>query len=104
LTDDEETISLMKQNCIKLFDAGITTARGLGFKGLLGVVIRECINTGEIMGLHLQVAHAPITGPGGHAHAMGGVAQSLDAVRAEVRKRAEEGVEACLRPKSRVDI
>ena len=45
------------------------------------------------MGPRLKVAHAPITVPGGHAHAMGGVAQGVDEVRAEVRKRASEGAD-----------
>jgi imidazolonepropionase-like amidohydrolase len=45
------------------------------------------------MGPRLQVAHAPITVPGGHAHAMGGVAQGVEGVRGEVRKRAAEGAD-----------
>lgn len=90
---DEETTALMISNCSKLLDAGITTARDLGSKGLLGVKIRDLINSGTLPGPRLQVAHAPITVPGGHAHAMGGVAQGVESVRAEVRKRAKEGAD-----------
>jgi hypothetical protein len=43
------------QNCSKLLDAGITTARDLGSKGLLGVKIRDLINSGSISGPRLQV-------------------------------------------------
>jgi imidazolonepropionase-like amidohydrolase len=83
----------MISNCSKLLDAGITTARDLGSKGLLGVKIRDLINAGSLFGPRLQVAHAPITVPGGHAHAMGGVAQGIEGVRVEVRKRANEGAD-----------
>jgi imidazolonepropionase-like amidohydrolase len=90
---DEETTVLMISNCSKLLDAGITNARDLGSKGLLGVKIRDLINAGSLFGPRLQVAHAPITVPGGHAHAMGGVAEGIEGVRAEVRKRANEGAD-----------
>jgi len=72
----------MIANSSKLLDAGITTARDLGSKGVPGV-----------MGPRLQVAHAPITVPEGHAHAMGGVAQGVEGVQAEVRKRATKGAD-----------
>jgi imidazolonepropionase-like amidohydrolase len=83
----------MISNCSKLLDAGITTARDLGSKGLLGVKIRDLINAGSLFGPRLQVTHVPITVPGGHAHAMGGVAQGIEGVRVEVRKRANEGAD-----------
>lgn len=90
---DSETFPLMKRNLLRLLDAGITTARDLGSRGLVGVQIRDRINAGELMGPRLQVAHAPITVPGGHACAMGGVAEGIPALRAEVRKRAAEGAD-----------
>ena len=83
----------MEKNLLRLLDAGITTARDLGSKGLVGVAIRDRIISGELMGPRLQVAHAPITVPGGHCHAMGGTAQGVEGVRAEVRKRAAEGAD-----------
>jgi len=83
----------MIANSSKLLDAGITTARDLGSKGVPGVMVRDRINSGEIMGPRLQVAHAPITVPEGHAHAMGGVAQGVEGVQAEVRKRATKGAD-----------
>jgi imidazolonepropionase-like amidohydrolase len=83
----------MEKNLLRLLDAGITTARDLGSRGLFGVQVRDRINSGSVMGPRLQVAHAPLTVPGGHAHAMGGVAQGIEGVRAEVRKRAAEGAD-----------
>jgi hypothetical protein len=40
-----------------------------------------------------KLLDAGITVPGGHAHAMGGVAQGVEGVRDEVRKRAAEGAD-----------
>ncbi|KAF9878394.1 amidohydrolase [Colletotrichum karsti] len=88
---EPEMLDLMTLNASKLLDAGVTTARDLGSPGVVGAIIRDLIAAGEIEGPRLQVAHAPITVPGGHACAMGGEAEGVDGVRAEVIKRAAEG-------------
>jgi hypothetical protein len=40
--------------------------------------------------LRILSANAPITVEGGHAHAWGGVAQGVEACRAEAKKRVDE--------------
>lgn len=90
---DEELIVVMTSNASKLLDAGITTVRDLGSRGVLGAYLRDHIASGEIMGPRMQVAHAPITVPGGHCFRLGGEAQGVDEVQAMVRKRAGEGAD-----------
>lgn len=92
-SNDEEVEALMISNMSKLLDAGITTARDLGSRGVMAAQIRDRVAAGELMGPRMKVAHAPITVPGGHAHSMGGVASGVEGVRAEVRKRAAEGAD-----------
>lgn len=90
---DEQLLPLMKNNALRLLDAGVTTARDLGSKGLTVVQLRESIRKGEVPGPRLQCAHAPLTVAGGHCQAMGGVCGGVEGVRNEVRKRAAEGVD-----------
>jgi imidazolonepropionase-like amidohydrolase len=71
----------------------VTTARDLGSKGLTCITIKEKIEAGEIMGPRIQNALAPLTVPGGHANAMGGVCEGVEGVREEVRKRKKEGAD-----------
>lgn len=90
---DDEALELMRSNAAKLLDAGVTTARDLGAPGTLGTQIKAEIAAGETAGPSLQVTNAPITVPGGHAFAMGGVAEGLEEVREAVRQRAAEGAD-----------
>lgn len=90
---DEELLPLMKTNALRLLDAGITTARDLGSRGLTAIQLRDSIERGEVFGPRLQCANAPLTVPGGHAHPMGGACEGIEGVRAEVRKRAAEGAD-----------
>jgi imidazolonepropionase-like amidohydrolase len=88
---DEDILALMAKHASKLLDAGVTTARDLGAKRMNAIVTREKIAKGEIPGPRVQCANAPLTVPGGHCAAMGGVCEGVEGVRAEVRKRASEG-------------
>lgn len=90
---DDEALELMRSNAAKLLDAGVTTARDLGAPGTLGTQIKAEIAAGETAGPSLQVTNAPITVPGGHAFAMGGVAEGVEDVREAVRSRANEGAD-----------
>lgn len=89
---DDELLPLMISNAAKLLDAGVTTARDLGGRGTTSTTLRDRILAREVPGPRLHVANAPITVRGGHAHAMGGEAEGVEGVRAEVRKRVKEGV------------
>lgn len=90
---EEDTLRLMESNLLKLLDAGITSARELGSPGILVALMRDRVSSGSLPGPRLQVAHAPLTVPGGHANAMGGVCSGIAGVRAEVQKRAAEGAD-----------
>jgi imidazolonepropionase-like amidohydrolase len=90
---DEELLVRMEKNASKLLDAGVTTARDLGSRGMTAIMLREKIKANEINGPRLLCANAPLTVRGGHACAMGGVCEGVEGVRAEVRKRAAEGVD-----------
>lgn len=90
---DDELLPLMQRNAAKLLDAGVTTARDLGARGMTAIAIREMIKDGTTPGPRLQCANAPLTVAGGHAHSMGGVCEGIEGIRAEVRKRAAEGAD-----------
>ncbi|KAL4883971.1 hypothetical protein BJY04DRAFT_215854 [Aspergillus karnatakaensis] len=90
---DDALLTLMAKHAQRLLDAGITTARDLGSKGQSAIHIREMIARGEIPGPRLHCANAPLTVPGGHAHALGGECQGVEGVIAEVRKRKAEGAD-----------
>lgn len=91
--DAEAIRERMRGNATKLLDAGVTTARDLGAPGYLAADIRTEIDAAVIHGPSLQVAHAPITVPGGHAHAMGGEVKNEDEARALVRTHAAHGAD-----------
>ncbi|KAF3811877.1 hypothetical protein GCG54_00003625 [Colletotrichum gloeosporioides] len=90
---DEELLPLMQRNAAKFLDAGVTTARDLGARGMTAIAIREMIKDGTILGPRPQCANAPLAVAGGHAHIMGGVCEDVEGVRAEVRKRVAEGAD-----------
>lgn len=54
---DEQKFALMSQNCLRLLDAGVTTARDLGSPGTFAVTMRNQIKAKKIMGPRLLVAN-----------------------------------------------
>lgn len=90
---DEELMPLLKANALRLLDAGVTTARDLGSRGMTSIALRDMIQKGDAAGPRLQCANAPLTVAKGHAHTLGGVCQGVAGVRAEVRKRYAEGAD-----------
>jgi imidazolonepropionase-like amidohydrolase len=90
---DEELLPLMAKHATKLLDAGVTTARDLGCRGMTGITIRDKISKHEIPGPRLQCANAPLTVPGGHACSMGGECSGVEGCREEVRRRKAEGAD-----------
>lgn len=93
LRTDDELLPLMAQNSLRLLDAGVTTVRDLGSRGMTAIILRDKIRRGEVPGPRVQCANAPLTVAGGHAYSMGGVCQGIEEVRREVRKRAAEGAD-----------
>src|ERR1700761_5429512 len=84
---------LMAANAGRLLDAGVTTARDLGAPGTLGTEVRDLLAPLPHATPRMLVANAPITVTRGHCWAMGGVADGVDEVRAQVRQHAEQGVD-----------
>lgn len=54
---DEQKFALMSQNCLRLLDAGVTTARDLGSPGTFAVTIRDWIKAQKLLGPRLLVAN-----------------------------------------------
>ena len=69
---DEQQLVLMLRNARDLLGVGVTTARDLGARSFLGVVVREAIASGLARGPRLVVAARPVTVTGGHCWFMGG--------------------------------
>ena len=90
---DEELLLLMAKHATKLLDAGVTSARDLGSRGVTAMAIRDRISRHEIPGPRLQSANAPLTVPGGHACSMGGECIGVDACRGLVRQHKAEGAD-----------
>lgn len=91
--DHEALRRLMVANAGRLLDAGVTTARDLGSPGTLGTEVRDLLVTLPHATPRMLVANAPITVTRGHCWAMGGIADGVDEVRAQVRQRAEQGAD-----------
>ncbi|WP_460363886.1 amidohydrolase family protein [Actinocorallia lasiicapitis] len=90
---DERLREVIRSSALRTVRAGITTVRDLGDRGyLVGEVAEESRGRPECGPLVLA-AGPPLTAAGGHGHQLGGVAESLDAIRAGVRERAERGCE-----------
>src|SRR5258708_15380446 len=78
---DGQQLVLMLRSARELLGVGVTTARDLGARGYLDVVVRDAIAEGLARGPRLVVAARPITVTGGHCWVMGGEAHSEDYLR-----------------------
>ncbi|KAL0576088.1 hypothetical protein V5O48_005887 [Marasmius crinis-equi] len=90
---EKEIFTLMGSNCSRVLDAGVTTVRDLGCPGTYSTTMRDRIAKREVMGPRILSANAPITVPGGHGHAWGGIATGVEDCRREAKKRIKEGVD-----------
>jgi imidazolonepropionase-like amidohydrolase len=82
---DEQQLILMLHRARELLGVGVTTARDLGGRGYLNVMVRDAIAEGLARGPRMVVAAHPITVTGGHCWFMGGEADSEDDLRRMVR-------------------
>jgi imidazolonepropionase-like amidohydrolase len=71
----------------------VTTARDLGARSGLDVVVRDAITEGMAPGPRLVVANSPVTVTGGHCWFMGGEADSEDDLRRIVRSHHKHGAD-----------
>jgi len=90
---DEQQLVLMLRSARELLGVGVTTARDLGGRGYLNVVVRDAIAAGLARGPRLVVAASPITVTGGHCWFMGGEADSEDDLRRLVRTHHKHGAD-----------
>jgi imidazolonepropionase-like amidohydrolase len=90
---DAQQLVLMLRNARDLLGVGVTTARDLGGRAYLDVVVREAIAAGLARGPRLVVAGPPVTVTGGHCWFMGGEADSEDDLRRIVRTHHKHGAD-----------
>lgn len=65
-SDDARLLIQMLRSARALLAAGVTSARDLGARSKLDLVVQEAIGTGAAVGPRLVVANEPITTTGGH--------------------------------------
>jgi imidazolonepropionase-like amidohydrolase len=90
---DEQQLVLMLHSARQLLGVGVTTARDLGARAYLDVVVRDAIAAGLARGPRMVVAARPITVTGGHCWFMGGEADSDDELRRMVRTHHKRGAD-----------
>jgi imidazolonepropionase-like amidohydrolase len=90
---DGEQLVLMLRSARELLGIGVTTARDLGGRGYLSVVVRDAIAAGMARGPRLVVSASPVTVTGGHCWFMGGEADSEDDLRRIVRNHHKHGAD-----------
>lgn len=90
---DAEQLVLMLRSARELLSVGVTTARDLGARGFLDVVVRDAIASGMARGPRMITAGPPMTVTGGHCWFMGGECDDLEGVRHRVRLHHKMGVD-----------
>jgi imidazolonepropionase-like amidohydrolase len=90
---DEQQLVLMLRNARDLLGVGVTTARDLGGRGYLSLVVRDAIAAGLARGPRLVAAGPPVTVTGGHCWFMGGEADTEDDLRRIVRTQHKHGAD-----------
>jgi imidazolonepropionase-like amidohydrolase len=90
---DQQQLVLMLRSARHLLGVGVTTARDLGARAYLDVVVRDAIAAGLARGPRLVVAARPITITGGHCWFMGAEADSEDELRRMVRTHHKHGAD-----------
>jgi imidazolonepropionase-like amidohydrolase len=90
---DAQQLVLMLHSARDLLGVGVTTARDLGARAYLDVVVRDAIAAGLARGPRMVVATRPITVTGGHCWFMGGEADSDDELRRTVRTHHKRGAD-----------
>src|SRR6516164_9788568 len=90
---DEQLLVLMLHNARDLLGVGVTTARDLGARSYLDVVVRDAIAEDLARGPRMVVATRPVTVTGGHCWFMGGEADSEDDLRRIVRTHHKHGAD-----------
>jgi imidazolonepropionase-like amidohydrolase len=90
---DAQQLVLMLRSARELLGVGVTTARDLGARAYLDIVVRDAIADGLAPGPRMVVANSPVTVTGGHCWFMGGEADSEDDLRRIVRSHHKHGAD-----------
>lgn len=91
---DEELIEQMRARACAMLAAGITTARDLGDRRYLTLALRSELAGAPAAGPQLLCSGPPITTVRGHCWFLGGEVPAGADLRAVVRERAAQGVDA----------
>ncbi|WP_261166577.1 amidohydrolase family protein [Microbacterium sp. Marseille-Q6965] len=91
--NDARQVATMLRSARELLSCGVTTARDLGSRDLLGVDVRDAILDGTAEGPRMLVAGPAITVTGGHCWFMNGEVDSPDEMRRMVRRLHKGGVD-----------
>ncbi|QBR73016.1 amidohydrolase family protein [Microbacterium sediminis] len=94
--NDARQVATMLRSARELLSAGVTTARDLGSRDLLGVDVREAILDGTADGPRMLIAGPAITVTGGHCWFMNGEVDSPEEMRRMVR-RLHKGTVDCFK-------
>jgi imidazolonepropionase-like amidohydrolase len=92
-SSDHQLLVEMLRNARRLLAAGVTTARELGARGLLDLVVQEAIEERKAAGPRLIVSNQPITVTGGHCWFMGCERDDHDGLRRAVREHHKAGAQ-----------
>jgi imidazolonepropionase-like amidohydrolase len=90
---DAQLLVLMLRSARDLLGVGVTTARDLGSRDYLNVIVRDAIASGLARGPRMIVSGSPITVTGGHCWFMGAEADSEDDLRRMVRTHHKHGAD-----------
>ncbi|GAA1734535.1 amidohydrolase family protein [Microbacterium paludicola] len=91
--NDARQVATMLRSARELLSAGVTTARDLGSRDLLGVDVRDAILDGTAEGPRMLIAGPAITVTGGHCWFMNGEVDSPDEMRRMIRSLHKGGVD-----------
>ncbi|MGH3830242.1 MAG: amidohydrolase family protein [Pseudonocardiaceae bacterium] len=77
----------------QLLYAGVTTARDLGDRGALTIVLREAISRGILTGPKILAATTPLTSAGGHCGFLGGEVSTDSDIRRQIARNSKAGAD-----------
>ncbi len=86
---DDVLLDRMTRHARAVLTAGVTTARDLGDRRFLSLALRDRLRADLSAGPELQVSGPPLTRTNGHCWFLGGAADTVEQLRAQVRIRAE---------------
>jgi imidazolonepropionase-like amidohydrolase len=92
-SDDNQLLITMLYNARLLLKSGVTTARELGARNFLDLVVKESIEAGTAYGPNLLVSNRPLTTTGGHCWFMGCECDDQTEIKKAVRGHVKAGAD-----------